>query len=139
MDAPVPGGLGGTFGGNPVACAAARVVLDVVASESFRVQTEALGERLAEGLEGLAARHDEVGEHRGLGPMRALELREESPELAAAVVASAFERGLLVLTCGTYGNVIRLLPPLSIADDELAHGLEILEEALADAGSRAGG
>ena len=71
--------------------------------------------------------------------MRALELREQTPDLATAVAAAAYDRGLLLLSCGTYGNVIRLLPPLSIGDDELRHGLEILEEALGDARARAGG
>ena len=66
--------------------------------------------------------------------MLALELREQSPDLANATSAAAFERGLLLLTCGTYGNVIRLLPPLTIADDELEQGLELLEEALVAAG-----
>jgi 4-aminobutyrate aminotransferase len=138
MDAPAPGGLGGTFGGNPVACAAAYVVLDTVAGEEFRAQADALGTRLAGALDALAGRRPEIGEHRGLGPMRALELREPTPDVANAVTGAAFERGLLLLSCGTYGNVIRLLPPLSIGDDDLQHGLEILEEALADAGSRAG-
>jgi 4-aminobutyrate aminotransferase / (S)-3-amino-2-methylpropionate transaminase / 5-aminovalerate transaminase len=139
MDAPAPGGLGGTFGGNPVACAAACVVLDVVSGDEFRARADALGARLEDELDALAARHPEVGEHRGLGPMRALELREQGPDLASAVTAAAFERGLLLLSCGTYGNVVRLLPPLSISDDELQRGLEILEEALGDARARAGG
>ncbi len=139
MDAPAPGGLGGTFGGNPVACAAACVVLDVVAGDKFRERADALGARLEAELDGLAGRHADIGEHRGLGPMRALELREQSPELASAVTAAAYERGLLLLSCGTYGNVVRLLPPLSIGDDELQRGLEILEEALGDARARAGG
>jgi 4-aminobutyrate aminotransferase / (S)-3-amino-2-methylpropionate transaminase / 5-aminovalerate transaminase len=134
MDAPGPGALGGTFGGNPVACAAAAVVLDTAAQPEFRARAERLGETLRARLDELAARHDSVGEVRGLGPMLALELREQSPELAGATSAAAFERGLLLLSCGIYGNVIRLLPPLTIADDELAQGLELLEEALVAAG-----
>jgi 4-aminobutyrate aminotransferase/(S)-3-amino-2-methylpropionate transaminase len=137
MDAPAPGGLGGTFGGNPVSCAAACVVLDVVAGDELQARAGELGEALARGLDGIAARVEAVGEHRGLGPMRALELAEQTPALAAAAVDAAYERGLLVLACGTYGNVIRLLPPLSIGDDELARGLELLEEALVDASARA--
>src|SRR4029077_13055469 len=109
MDAPAPGGLGGTFGGNPAACAAACVVLDTVATPEFQAGAKALGEELTAGLDELAARRTEIGEHRGLGPMRALELVEQSPERAAAVSVAAFERGLLILTCGTYGNVLRLL------------------------------
>jgi 4-aminobutyrate aminotransferase len=134
MDAPGPGALGGTFGGNPVACAAAAVVLDTAAQPEFRARAERLGQRLRARLDELAGRHDSVGEVRGLGPMLALELREQGPELAGATSAAAFERGLLLLTCGIYGNVIRLLPPLTIADDELEQGLELLEEALVAAG-----
>jgi 4-aminobutyrate aminotransferase / (S)-3-amino-2-methylpropionate transaminase / 5-aminovalerate transaminase len=130
MDAPGPGGLGGTFGGNPVACAAAAVVLDTVAEEEFRARAIALGEALRARLDEIAARHDAVGEVRGLGPMLALELREQSPEAAKAVVDAAFERGLLLLSCGLHGNVLRLLPPLTVADDELDRGLSILDEAL---------
>src|SRR5439155_259765 len=139
MDAPEPGGLGGTFGGNPVACAAACVVLDVVAGGEFRKRADELGAALARGLDELALRVPEIGEHRGLGPMRALELAEQTPALAAAVTSAAFERDLLLLSCGTYGNVVRLLPPLSITDDELGRGLELLEEAFDDARARAAG
>ena len=134
MDAPGPGGLGGTFGGNPVACAAAAVVLDTVAEPEFRARADELGETLRARLEELAARHDAIGEVRGLGPMLALELREQSPDLAQRVTAAAFERGLLLLSCGLYGNVLRLLPPLTVTDEELGRGLELLEESLAAAG-----
>ena len=139
MDAPEPGGLGGTFGGNPVACAAACVVLDIVAGGEFQARADALGAALERGLDALAGRVPEIGEHRGLGAMRALELVEQSPDLASAVTSAAFERGLLLLSCGTHGNVVRLLPPLSITDDELERGLELLEEAFGDARARAAG
>jgi 4-aminobutyrate aminotransferase-like enzyme len=134
MDAPGPGGLGGTFGGNPVACAAAAVVLDTVAEPEFRVRANELGETLRARLDEIAARHDAIGDVRGLGPMLALELREQSPDLAQRITASAFERGLLLLSCGLYGNVLRLLPPLTVTDEELGRGLELLEESLAAAG-----
>jgi 4-aminobutyrate aminotransferase / (S)-3-amino-2-methylpropionate transaminase / 5-aminovalerate transaminase len=130
MDAPGPGGLGGTFGGNPVACAAAAVVLDTVSEPAFRSHADELGEKLRGRLDQLASRHDQIGEVRGLGPMLALELREQSPELAGKATAAAFERGLLLLACGLHGNVIRLLPPLTVTDDELDRGLELLEESL---------
>jgi 4-aminobutyrate aminotransferase len=133
MDAPPPGGLGGTFGGNPVACAAACVVLDAVAAPAFRERADTLAGVLAARLDRIAAHRPGIGEHRGLGTMRALELAEQTPDLAAAVCAAAFERGLLLLACGTYGNVLRLLPPLTIGDDELERGLELLEAALDDA------
>ena len=134
MDAPGPGGLGGTFGGNPVACAAAAVVLDTVAAPEFRARADELGRELRTRLDELAGRHDAIGEVRGLGPMLALELAEQSPERAQRVTGAAFERGLLLLSCGLYGNVLRLLPPLTIGDAELARGLELLEESLAAAG-----
>jgi 4-aminobutyrate aminotransferase-like enzyme len=134
MDAPGPGGLGGTFGGNPVACAAAAVVLDTVASHDFRARADELGRALRARLEELAARHEAVGEVRGLGPMLAIELTEQSPELAQRVTAAAFDHGLLLLACGLYGNVLRLLPPLTVTDEELARGLQILEDSLAAAG-----
>jgi 4-aminobutyrate aminotransferase len=134
MDAPGPGGLGGTFGGNPVACAAAAVVLDTVAEPEFRTRADELGENLRGRLGEIAGRHEQIGEVRGLGPMLALELREQSPDLAQAVTAAAFERGLLLLSCGLYGNVLRLLPPLTVTDAELERGLDLLEESLAAAG-----
>ena len=133
MDAVGPGGLGGTFGGNPVSCAAASVVLDTVADPAFRAAAEALGARLRDHLDALASRRAEIGDVRGLGPMLAFEFVERSPERANAVVAAAFERGLLLLSCGLHGNVVRLLPPLTIADEDLERGLELLEESL-DAG-----
>jgi 4-aminobutyrate aminotransferase/(S)-3-amino-2-methylpropionate transaminase len=133
MDAVGPGGLGGTFGGNPVACAAAGVVLDTVASPGFRAQAEALGHAIRGRLERLAAELECIGDVRGLGPMLALELVADGapvPELAAATIAAARERGLVLLSCGLHGNVIRLLPPISIGDDDLAEGLDALEGAL---------
>src|SRR5919202_435980 len=133
MDAVPPGGLGGTFGGNPVACAAAVAVLDAVAEPELRRRSQALGELLRAGLEAIAGRVESVGEVRGLGPMLALELAEQSPDLAAATVEAAFERGLLLLSCGVYGNVLRLLPPLTIGDEDAQTGLAILEESLVDA------
>jgi 4-aminobutyrate aminotransferase / (S)-3-amino-2-methylpropionate transaminase / 5-aminovalerate transaminase len=133
MDAPGPGALGGTFGGNPVACAAACAVLDAVSEPGFRRRAQELGATLRARLEELAARHEAVGEVRGLGPMLALELAEPTPALAQRVTAAAFEQGLLLLSCGLHGNVLRLLPPLTVSDDELDEGLAALEAALAAA------
>jgi 4-aminobutyrate aminotransferase / (S)-3-amino-2-methylpropionate transaminase / 5-aminovalerate transaminase len=139
MDAVGPGGLGGTFGGNPVACAAAVAVLDEVAGESFQRRARELGEFIRMALDGIAERVPSVGEVRGLGPMLALELvddratRAPAGELAASTVARARERGLVLLSCGLYGNVVRILVPLVIADHDLERGLEILEESLAGA------
>ncbi|GIU94396.1 MAG: 4-aminobutyrate--2-oxoglutarate transaminase [Gaiellaceae bacterium] len=131
MDAVPPGGLGGTFGGNPLSCVAALAVLDTVADDGFLERATELGERLRARLEEIAKRRPEIGEVRGLGPMLALELVERTPDRAQAVVAAAFERGLVLLSCGLYGNVIRLLPPLTIADEDLDEGLAVLEESLA--------
>jgi len=136
VDAVGPGGLGGTFGGNPLACAAALAVLDEVTGDAFRTRADELGRRIRAGLEGIAARVEAVGEVRGLGPMQALELVEDresrtpAARLAAETTAAARERGLILLSCGLYGNVIRILVPLVVSDDDLARGLELLEEAL---------
>ncbi len=130
MDAVHVGGLGGTFGGNPAACAAACVVLDTVATPEFRRRADALATRLRERLDALAAEIDAIVEVRGLGAMLAIEL---PPELVPAVVAAARERGLLLLSCGLYGEAIRLLPPLTISDEDLAEGLSALEAAVRSA------
>ena len=130
MDAVEPGGLGGTFGGNPIACAAAIAVLDEVRTPAFRARAEKLGKRIRARLEALGA-----GEVRGLGPMLAIELPEKTPEVASRVTAAARERGLVLLSCGLYGNVVRILVPLSIDDALLARGLDLLEESLGDAGA----
>ena len=134
MDAVPPGGLGGTFGGNPLSCAAAAAVLGAVSEPEFLAAATQLGETLRERLDALAARHPAIGDVRGLGPMLAIEFPDRTPDRAQAVVAAAFERSLLLLACGLYGNVFRLLPPLTIADDELDEGLAILEEALTASG-----
>jgi 4-aminobutyrate aminotransferase len=135
MDAVHPGGLGGTFGGNPVACAAALAVLDELSSPGFRERADQIAKLLRTRLDELAGAHALVGEVRGLGSMLALELVEQTGDAAKAVTAAAREKGLILLSCGLYGNVIRLLPPLSATDEELERGLAILEEALGDAGS----
>jgi 4-aminobutyrate aminotransferase/(S)-3-amino-2-methylpropionate transaminase len=143
VDTVPAGGLGGTFGGNPVACAAAMAVLDEVASDEFRRRAEELGDRLRAALEGIGERVDAVGEVRGVGPMLALELvedrktKEPAAAVTAATTAGARDRGLVLLSCGIYGNVVRILVPLVISDEDLDRGLEILEEALVDASARA--
>jgi 4-aminobutyrate aminotransferase/(S)-3-amino-2-methylpropionate transaminase len=135
MDAPQVGGLGGTFGGNPVSCAAASVVLDTVAREDVQAQARGMGERLRARLAMSSSRHDCVGEVRGLGPMLALEIVrpggiEPAPEIVAATIGAARERGLMLLACGLYGNVLRLLPPITIPDDVLEEGLDLLDASL---------
>jgi 4-aminobutyrate aminotransferase len=138
MDAVHVGGLGGTFGGNPVACAAGLAVLDELAKPDVAQRADHMGSLLRARLEEIAARQPLVGEVRGLGPMLALELREPTPDAAKATTAAAFEKGLLLLSCGLDGNVIRLLPPLTASDEELERGLSLLEEALGSAGAERG-
>jgi 4-aminobutyrate aminotransferase len=129
MDAPHSGGLGGTFGGNPVSCAAACAVLDQLAVPGFRERAEAVAQVMRSRLDELASRHREMGEVRGLGSMLAVELAERSPDRAREITVAAREQGLLLLSCGLYGNVIRLLPPVTATDGELERGLGILEHA----------
>jgi len=143
MDAVPAGGLGGTFGGNPVACAAAVAILDEVARPEFRQRAESIGRRIRAGLEGMAERIEAIGEVRGLGAMQAIELVEDretktpAQGLTTETLVAARERGLILLSCGLYGNVVRILVPLVITDEDLERGLEILEEALIDASRRA--
>jgi len=125
MDAVPPGGLGGTFGGNPVSCAAAAAILDAL--EETRPHAERIGTRMRERLEAMAPAGAEV---RGLGPMLALELPERNGEETTRITATARERGLVLLSCGLYGNVIRILVPFTISDDDLEKGLDILEGCL---------
>jgi 4-aminobutyrate aminotransferase / (S)-3-amino-2-methylpropionate transaminase / 5-aminovalerate transaminase len=138
MDAVEPGGLGGTFGGNPVACAAGIAVLDEVASDGFRARADEVGRRLRARLDAVARRVPQVGEVRGLGPMIALELvrdrksKDPAPELALGTTTRARELGLILLSCGLFGNVVRILVPLVASDEELDRGLDLLEEALVD-------
>jgi 4-aminobutyrate aminotransferase len=122
MDAVPAGGLGGTFGGNPVACAAALAILDNV--EAARPRADEVGRRVRERLEAIAPRGGEV---RGIGPMLALELPEQSPDETTRITREARERGLILLSCGIYGNVIRILVPFAIADEDLDRGLDILQ------------
>jgi 4-aminobutyrate aminotransferase / (S)-3-amino-2-methylpropionate transaminase / 5-aminovalerate transaminase len=128
IDAVPPGGLGGTFGGTPLACAAAIAVLNEVRTLEFRARAEEIGQRIRTRLEALNA-----GEVRGLGPMLAVELPEKTPERASRITTAARERGLVLLSAGMYGNVIRILVPLTIEDELLDRGLGLLEEAFGDA------
>jgi 4-aminobutyrate aminotransferase len=143
MDAVHSSGLGGTFIGNPLSCVAAQAVLEEVTTPEFRQQAEAMGDRLSEGLAGIAARVSAVGEERGLGAMRALELvldadtKEPAPAVAAATVEIARANGLLLMTSGVYSNVIRVLVPLVASDEVVARGLEILEESIEQAAAQA--
>jgi 4-aminobutyrate aminotransferase/(S)-3-amino-2-methylpropionate transaminase len=137
MDAVHPSGIGGTYGGNPVACAAALAVMDVFEEEKLINKAEALGKRLKSQLDGFYNEYEIVGDVRGLGPMTAMELVKDresktpAPDEAKALVKYCYDRGLILLSCGAYGNVIRLLMPLVITEDQLDKGLEILNDGLA--------
>jgi 4-aminobutyrate aminotransferase/(S)-3-amino-2-methylpropionate transaminase len=137
MDAPAPGGLGGTYAGSPIGCAAALAVLKVFEEERLLERSRAVGERLTSGLKRLAAKHKAIGDVRGLGAMVAIELfkggdlHQPDAELAKAVVAEGAKRGLVLLSCGVYGNVIRILVPLTASDAILDEGMAILGDTLA--------
>jgi 4-aminobutyrate aminotransferase len=135
MDAPAPGGLGGTYAGNPLAVAAALAVLDVIQDEQLCARGHELGLQLKQRLHDLRRRVPELAEVRGLGAMIAVEFRDPStgeadPAFAKKVQTRALELGLLLLTCGTYGNVIRFLFPLTIPTATMAEALNLLEDAL---------
>ncbi len=131
MDAPEPGGLGGTYGGSPIACAAALAVLDVFEEEGLVQRAEALGQRLRAGLQRLQAQVPYIAEVRGLGAMLAMELSgENAAAMAQGVIDAARDRGLLLLKCGPDKNVIRFLPPLTATDEDIDRALSILEASL---------
>jgi 4-aminobutyrate aminotransferase-like enzyme len=136
MDAAHAGGLGGTYGGNPISIAAAHAVLDVIESEGLCQRAAAVGDKMRTRLLALAKELPCIGEVRGLGAMVAFELvkdpktKEPDAELTAAVLAHAEQRGLILLSCGTAANVVRLLAPLTIPDAVLSEGLDLLAAAL---------
>lgn len=137
MDAPHAGGLGGTYGGNPIACAAALAVIDTIEREGLLARAVEIEKTMIGRLKGIAAEDSRIGEVRGRGAMIALELvkagtTEPDADLAKQVSAAAHAQGLVVLTCGTYGNVLRFLPPLSIPDHLLEEGLDILAAIFAE-------
>jgi 4-aminobutyrate aminotransferase/(S)-3-amino-2-methylpropionate transaminase len=139
MDAPVVGGLGGTFAGSPLACAAGLAVLEVIEKEKLNQRAEQLGAKLASRLRQMQAKFPCIGEVRALGMMVAMELvknrRADMPDadLTKTVVQAAGRRGLILLSCGLYSNVIRILAPLTIPEAQLEEGLTLLEQSLAEA------
>ena len=137
MDAVHVGGLGGTYGGNPIACAAALAAISAMADDDLPGRARVIGEVLLSRLQSLAADHPQIGDVRGRGAMVAVELvrpgtREPDAAEAARVSAACHRAGVLTLTCGTYGNVLRLLPPLVIDDALLNEALDVLADALAN-------
>ncbi|HUN31611.1 MAG TPA: 4-aminobutyrate--2-oxoglutarate transaminase [Trebonia sp.] len=138
MNAAPAGGIGGTYAGNPVACAAALGALETIEAEGLVDRAARIGEHVLPQLRALAAQHPVIGDVRGRGAMLAIELvrpggDEPAPEIAAAIARHCHAHGVLVLTCGTYGNVIRLLPPLVIGFDLLDDALAVLAEAVTQA------
>ena len=137
MDAPHVGGLGGTYGGNPVCCQAALAVLDVFEEENLLTKAEALGEKLRERFDAFQQEFQIIGDVRGKGPMLAMELvkdretKEPAADEAKALVKFCYEKGLILLSCGNFSNVIRTLMPLVITDEQLERGLAIIEDGLA--------
>ena len=136
MDAVHPGGLGGTYGGNPIACAAALGSLETMAKEDLAGKARRIGEIMLPRLRQTAERTPAIGDVRGRGAMLAVELVkpggiEPDPAAAAAVAKACHQAGLLVLTCGTFGNVLRFLPPMVIGEPLLSEGLGILDDAFA--------
>ncbi len=134
MDAIAPGGLGGTYAGSPIACAAALAVIDVFEEENLLQRCKVVGERLVSGLKAIQAKHKSIGDVRALGAMIAIELFEggdlhkPNAALTGQIVAKARDKGLILLSCGTYGNVLRVLVPLTAEDALLDKGLAIIAE-----------
>ncbi len=138
MDAPAVGGIGGTFGGNPVACASALAVFATFADGALLKNARALGAVLTGRLMAWKENFPFIGDVRGMGPMMAVEFvkdrgsREPHPELAKRLLKAACERGVILMTSGTYGNVVRFLMPLVMTEAQLNMGLDIVENCLAD-------
>ncbi len=139
MDAPLPGGLGGTYGGNPLACASALAVLDIFASEGLVARAAAIGAQIRPALLALQARVPRIGDVRGLGAMLAIELvtdpatKDPDADFAQRIIDGARNRGLLLLKCGPHKNVVRLLPPLTASAEEITSAVARLEAAVTEA------
>jgi len=137
MDAPGPGQLGGTFSGSPVACAAALAVLDVIEEEQLVKRAEVIGSRMMEVFHSWKEKYECIGDVRGLGAMTAIELvkdrntKEPATEEVKAIMQETHNKGVITISAGIYGNVLRFLPPLVITDEQLEEGLHILETAIA--------
>ena len=137
MDSVYKGGIGGTYGGNPVACAAAKVAISQVLDPDFQDSAKALGARMRSRLDGMAESIDAIGEVRGLGPMLGIEIVDADgrPDGAttAAVIANAWDKGLIVMGAGVDGNVIRVLVPLVATEADIEEGMQILEASFQEA------
>ncbi len=136
MDHPQVGGLGGTYGGNPVACRAALAVIDIIEKENLLARAEQIGKKVIDKFQEFKERFDFVGDVRGIGAMIAMELvldrktKEPAAELTGELVRGCRNKGLLLISAGTYNNIIRTLMPLVISDEQLERGLSIMDEEL---------
>ena len=139
MDAAPAGTIGGTFCGNPVACASALAVMDIMKRDDYAGKARHIGEVVTGRYKELQKKYPVIGDVRGLGAMIGLELvkdketKEPATEIAGKLVQNALQKGLLLEGCGTAGNVIRFLAPLTMTDEQMEKGLEIFEEALREA------
>lgn len=145
MDAAHTGGLGSTYGGNPISCRAALAVLEILTEDGLLQTGVALGQTVLARFQALQQRYELIGEVRGKGPMLALELvrdrntKEPATEEAKKLTALCYQKGLVLISCGNYGNVLRVLMPLVITPAELERGLAILEESFQELNQGAGG
>ncbi len=137
MDAPHPGGLGGTYSGNPLACVAAIEAIDTIRQPAFLARATAVGERMRGHLEAIQAEHPElVGDVRGLGPMLVMELvtdaesKTPDPDATVAVTLGTLERGVITIRAGLYSNCVRFLPPLDISDEEIDEAMAVVADAV---------
>jgi 4-aminobutyrate aminotransferase/(S)-3-amino-2-methylpropionate transaminase len=138
MDSVDAGGIGGTFGGNPVCCAAGLAVLKILKEEKLADRSNEIGKKVMAKFRSFQKKYSFVGDVRGLGAMNGMEIvadkknRKPNADLTKAIVKRCYDKGLILLTAGGYGNVIRNLVPLVISDEQLDRGLKILDEAMAE-------
>ncbi|MFN2267389.1 MAG: aspartate aminotransferase family protein, partial [Desulfonatronovibrio sp.] len=142
LDHPQIGGMGGTYGGNPISCAASLAVLEVFEEENILQKGQELGRKMKDAFDRLAGRYACVGDVRGLGSMLAMEIVKDrksktpDPDLTKKIISNAHENGLITMACGNYGNVIRTLAPLTMDDETLDKGLKIMEQAFNQSGAK---
>lgn len=135
MDAIAPGGLGGTYGGSPLACAAALAVIEVFEQENLLARANAVGDKIKSSVGAMQAKYPQIAEVRGLGAMIAIELMQDgvpAPQYCPQILAKARDKGLILLSCGTYGNVIRVLVPLTAPDSQIDAGLAIMNSVFGE-------
>lgn len=136
MDAPGPGGIGGTFGGNPVSCAAALKVLELMDKENLPAKAEHIGRRMLDRLRAMQEKYPVIGQVRGLGAMLAIELvkdpetKQPDKEIVGKIISACTKKGVILMSAGLFGNCIRFLPPLVMTDEQIDYGMDVLDEAI---------